>query len=113
MQSAYYKLHELGYAHCIEVYLQNKLVGGIYGVCIGRSFFGESMFSHKTDASKVALYFLVKKLISLGFEWMDCQIWSSHLASLGATEIPRADFIEKLTFNNKFESKTAKWTLED
>ncbi len=111
MQNAYIRLHELGYAHSIEVYSQETLVGGIYGISLGRLFFGESMFSRKTNASKIALVYLAEQLKQWNFEFIDCQMWSPHLASLGATTITRKVFLEKLTQNNKFESRISKWCL--
>lgn len=111
MQSAYIKLHELGYAHSIEVYSDDNLIGGIYGVSLGRTFFGESMFSRKTNGSKIALFYLVRQLENWGFEFIDCQVESLHLTSLGARLISRARFLQKLDINNKFETKIGKWTL--
>ncbi len=89
MRQAYARLHDLGYAHSVEVWNGDQLVGGIYGVAMGKVFFGESMFSRAANASKVALVHLVKQLESWGYELIDCQVASRHLASLGAREIPR------------------------
>jgi len=94
---AYTKLHELGYAHSVEAYIGDELVGGLYGVVIGRVFFGESMFSKVSDASKVAFVHLVEKLKNEGFHFIDCQVSSSHLARFGAIEIPRDRFLEELS----------------
>jgi leucyl/phenylalanyl-tRNA--protein transferase len=92
----YTGLHKLGYAHSSEVWLDGELVGGAYGVCIGHMFYGESMFARVTDASKVALAYLVAFLRSHGVQMVDCQQETGHLASLGAAPIPRAAFLEHL-----------------
>ncbi|MBI5641501.1 MAG: leucyl/phenylalanyl-tRNA--protein transferase [Nitrospirae bacterium] len=96
MMEAYCRLHEKGYAHSIETWLGDELAGGLYGVALGGIFFGESMFSLKRDASKVALVELVRHLEKNGCSLIDCQVTSEHLLSLGATEIPRAEFLEIL-----------------
>ena len=96
MQAAYCKLHELGFAHSVETWLDDKLVGGLYGLAIGRMFYGESMFSHATDASKIALAHLARFLEAQGFGLIDCQMTTPHLASLGAREIARSEFIARL-----------------
>lgn len=93
---AYYQLHLQKYAHSIEVWQDNQLVGGLYGVKIGRFFFGESMFSLVSDASKVALYYLTRCLLQLGVPYIDCQQETAHLLSLGAHTVPRSTFIELL-----------------
>lgn len=93
MHQAYLHLHQKGYAHSIEVWRNNELVGGLYGVALGRIFFGESMFSSATDASKLALIGLCKWLQSKKFELIDCQVASDHLFSMGAREIPRQTFL--------------------
>lgn len=93
MKDAYCKLHKQGYAHSVEAWLNGELVGGLYGVAIGRVFFGESMFARRTDASKVAFVHLVQQLRCWGYALIDCQVHSGHLASLGAINIPRQDFI--------------------
>ena len=94
--TAYTQLHKLGIAHSIETWLDGKLVGGLYGLAIGRMFYGESMFSLATDASKIALAHLVQQLERWDFGMIDCQMNTAHLASLGAREIPRAEFIQRL-----------------
>lgn len=96
MMSAYHRLHELGHAHSIEAWQGAELVGGLYGIALGKVFFGESMFSRVTDASKVALSFLVSRLREWGFQLIDCQIYSEHLISLGAEEISRQQFVDHL-----------------
>ena len=92
----YTGLHRLGYAHSAELWHNGELVGGAYGVCIGRMFYGESMFARVTDGSKIALAFLVDFLRSEGVQMIDCQQETSHLASLGAAPIARAAFLEHL-----------------
>ena len=92
MQSAYIELHRLGHAHCVEVYQDEHLVGGLYGIALGRVFFGESMFSRIDNASKLAFITLVQQLEQWGFELIDCQMPTDHLFSLGASSLPRAPF---------------------
>jgi len=92
MQAAYIRLHEEGHAHSMEAWFQGELVGGLYGIAIGRVFFGESMFHTKTDASKIAFVTLAQRLTEWGYQLIDCQVHTDHLASLGAEEIPRPDF---------------------
>ena len=96
IQAAYCKLHELGYAHSVETWVDETLVGGLYGIAIGKMFYGESMFAHATDASKIAIAHLVRFLEERGFGMIDCQMNTPHLASLGAREIPREEFIDRL-----------------
>ena len=90
------RLHRAGYAHSFETWRENELVGGLYGVALGRMFYGESMFSRATDASKVALVHLVRHLRSKGFPLIDCQMHTALLASLGAREVPRPAFLRAL-----------------
>jgi leucyl/phenylalanyl-tRNA--protein transferase len=96
MRAAYAQLHTFGVAHSVESWRDGELVGGLYGLALGRMFFGESMFSRQTDASKVALVALVGKLQRDGFELIDCQQETRHLASFGARPIPRQDFVLRL-----------------
>lgn len=96
MKAAYIKMHLAGHAHSAEVWCADKLVGGLYGISIGQAFFGESMFSSESDASKVALAYLVAQLKQWRFSLIDCQIGSAHLARLGAREIERSQFIDHL-----------------
>ncbi len=110
MLTAYKVLHQQGYAHSIEVWQENRLVGGLYGIVLGDMFFGESMFSRVSDASKTALVSLCRWMNHRGFRLIDCQIYSDHLASLGAEEIPRENFLLalkdcKLEANYDFFSK--------
>ncbi len=93
---AYEKLHHLGYGHSVEAWREGRLVGGLYGLALGRVFFGESMFAHETDASKVCLVALAAHLLRLGTVMIDCQQETAHLASLGARPIPRERFGELL-----------------
>lgn len=94
--SAYLNLHRSGIAHSVEVWLDDQLVGGLYGLAIGKVFFGESMFSRQRDASKIAFAWLATQLQYWGYELIDCQVYNDHLASLGATEIPRQVFAREL-----------------
>jgi leucyl/phenylalanyl-tRNA---protein transferase len=96
MINAYCLLHSLGYAHSVETWLEGKLVGGLYGVSIGRMFYGESMFSGVSNASKIALAHLARQLERWKFGMIDCQMSTPHLVSLGAREIPRSEFIASL-----------------
>ncbi|MCI0916464.1 leucyl/phenylalanyl-tRNA--protein transferase [Pseudomonas stutzeri] len=96
MQNAYVILHQLGVAHSVEVWQDGQLVGGLYGLAMGRLFFGESMFSRATDASKVGFVTLVERLRGWDFKLIDCQMPTQHLASFGARTIPRRIFAEAL-----------------
>jgi len=96
MVSAYCALHRLGHAHSVEVWMDEQLIGGLYGVAIGKMFYGESMFSKRTDGSKIAFAHMARQLERWGFGMIDCQMYTSHLASLGAREIPCAEFIARL-----------------
>ena len=100
MQDAYLQLHEMGFAHSIEVWQEGQLVGGLYGLYIGDIFCGESMFHTVTDASKIAFIALQQHLLSIGCKLIDCQLHNKHLASLGAIEISRETFINQLSNNN-------------
>ncbi len=96
MIEAYVKLHKIGFAHSIEAWRNEELLGGLYGISIGSMFFGESMFSREANASKAAFITLVKILKRLNFSLIDCQVHSDHLESLGAVNIPRHEFLKKL-----------------
>jgi leucyl/phenylalanyl-tRNA--protein transferase len=113
MIGAYVNLHHAGFAHSFETYFKGKLVGGLYGVSLGRAFFGESMFHHMTDASKVALHSLVKWSIQHEFGFIDAQQSTSHLKSLGAEEIPRALFLKLLKESLKVPTIKGKWNLSN
>jgi leucyl/phenylalanyl-tRNA--protein transferase len=97
MRAAYGELHRIGYAHSVETWMDGELAGGLYGVAIGRAFYGESMFSRATDASKIALAHLARYLDLHGFAGIDCQMSTPHLASLGAREVPRDEFVAALS----------------
>lgn len=109
MKLAYQKLHELGLAHSVECWADGKLVGGLYGVAIGQVFFGESMFSRQTDASKVAFVTLVQQLSRWGFALIDCQVQSMHLESLGAHTINRESFTELLDQHCEKPGRSGLW----
>jgi leucyl/phenylalanyl-tRNA--protein transferase len=96
MKSAYCQLHRYGYAHSVEAWQDDELAGGLYGVALGHAFFGESMFSRVSNASKVAFVTFVEKLKELKFDLIDCQVKTDHLIRFGAREIPRKKFLEQL-----------------
>jgi leucyl/phenylalanyl-tRNA--protein transferase len=110
MIEAYCALHDAGHAHSIETWIDGKLVGGLYCVALGRAFFGESMFSHQSDASKIALAALVAFARAQGVDWIDCQQNTRHLASLGGREIPRSDFLAQLRRTDK--TSTLEWRFD-
>jgi leucyl/phenylalanyl-tRNA--protein transferase len=109
MQEAYVNLHGLGYAHSVETWFKGELVGGLYGVSLGKAFFGESMFHRKADASKVALAILVQKLKSWDFQFIDSQMTTDHMARLGAREVPRRIFLKRLKSALRHPTKRGKW----
>ncbi|MFO7655780.1 MAG: leucyl/phenylalanyl-tRNA--protein transferase, partial [Bacteroidales bacterium] len=109
IQQAYINLHKAGYAHSLEIYSQGSLAGGLYGVSIGGAFFGESMFHLVTDASKVALYYLVQILKKNGYQIIDVQQSTRHLNSMGAREIPRKQFLMILEKTIKLKGIQGKW----
>lgn len=109
MQNAYIRLHEAGYAHSAEAWIDGELVGGLYGVALGKAFFGESMFHHVTNASKVALFHLVEKLSNWSFEIIDAQVYTNHLESLGGEMIPRSQYIHILEKALLIEDKSESW----
>lgn len=111
MRQAYLALHRAGYAHCFETWRGADLVGGLYGVALGRMFYGESMFSRSTDASKVALVALVTELRARGFPLIDCQMHTPLLASLGAREIPRRSFLRALAPLVNYPEAPGKWDV--
>jgi leucyl/phenylalanyl-tRNA---protein transferase len=113
MAEAYYLLHRMGYAHSVETWYQGELVGGLYGVSIGRVFFGESMFTRKTDGSKVALVYLTQLLRHWQFELIDCQVTTNHLKSFGAREIPRDQFLARLNSALRKPAKNEVWHTAD
>ena len=113
MEDAYIELHKAGFAHSVETYYEGKLVGGLYGVSLGRVFFGESMFHTQHDTSKVALYHLVGKLKAWNFDFIDAQQETRHIKSLGAESVPRKLFLEMLEKALEYPTKTGKWRLND
>ena len=110
MLQAYIGLHKLGYAHSVESWQNGQLVGGLYGVSLGRCFFGESMFYTETDASKVAFATLVERLRDWGFHMVDAQVTTRHLISLGANEIPRREFLDRLEEALRFPTLKGSWS---
>jgi len=110
MIEAYVALHELGFAHSAEAYEAGELVGGCYGVSLGRSFFGESMFAHRSDASKVAFVALVQRLEAWEFDLVDCQVHTSHLERFGAREWPRARFLDALAASLQRPTRRGRWS---
>jgi leucyl/phenylalanyl-tRNA--protein transferase len=112
MAEAYGALHRAGFAHSVETWLDGELVGGLYGVALGRAFFGESMFTRVSDASKVALVALARQLEHWGFGVIDCQMNTAYLASFGAREIPRAEFTRRLRELVHYAPVPVPWRLE-
>jgi len=113
MQDAYCALHRMGYAHSVETWQNGQLVGGLYGLAIGKAFFGESMFSRITDASKTALVGLAASLTTNGYHFIDCQVVSEHLDSLGAQAVPRHRFSSELkqAVQTRGSTNTWDWTV--
>lgn len=111
MQMAYMRLHNEGYAHSVEAWQNNKLVGGLYGIAVGQIFFGESMFHKQTDASKVAFVNLIHQLSSWGYQLIDCQVHTSHLVSLGAEEITRTRFSDLIQCLHQLNPANSAWQL--
>ncbi len=109
MKRSYIELHELGYAHSVECYQNGELAGGLYGVSLGRAFFGESMFHNATDASKVALFHLVERAKGYQFLFIDSQVETEHMFSLGAESISREKYCAMLEEALKFPTKRGKW----
>jgi len=112
MIRAYINLHHSGYAHSVEAWQENNLVGGLYGIALGKAFFGESMFTIKSNASKVAFVYMSEQLSRWGFTIIDCQITTEHLMSLGAREISRKTFLLYLRAALQSQTKKGKWVLE-
>lgn len=109
MMDAYTKLHHRGLAHSVEVFSAGRLAGGLYGVSLGKAFFGESMFHHRRDASKVALYHLVERLRKWDFRFIDAQVETEHMASFGAENISRREFLEQLRLAVNEPTQAGKW----
>jgi leucyl/phenylalanyl-tRNA--protein transferase len=112
MRQAYQELFELGFAHSAEAWQAGDLVGGVYGVSLGGGFFGESMFTLRPDASKVALVTLVRQLAAWRFDFLDCQVHTPHLQRLGARGWPRAAFLRALRKSLRRETRRGRWQLE-
>jgi leucyl/phenylalanyl-tRNA--protein transferase len=112
MEAAYTTLHRLGYAHSVESWAEGELVGGLYGVSLGRVFFGESMFAWRPDASKVALVGLAERLREWGFRLIDAQVPTAHTLAMGAQEWPRARFLEELGRELAFPTRRGSWAAE-
>ena len=113
MIAAYTRLHREGYAHSVETWIGGELAGGLYGVALGRMFFGESMFALRPDASKLALAHLVRQLERWGCGLIDCQMATTHLARFGAREIPRAEFMRRLANLVNYPATARTWRLDD
>ncbi len=111
MQTAYIQLHLGGFAHSIETWQDNQLVGGLYGVSLGRCFFGESMFTRASNASKTALAVMVQKLIDWNFHFIDCQFQTKHLSRFGAREISRRKYLRLLEHALEHPSKPGPWNF--
>lgn len=111
MIKAYCRLHESGFAHSVEAWHEGKLAGGLYGVSLGRCFFGESMFTRISNASKVAFVKLVEYLKALSFDMIDCQVTTEHLMRFGAREIPRKYFLEQLEKALEYPTKKGEWSF--
>ena len=112
MLDAYTTLHKQGYAHSVESWQEGELVGGLYGVALGGAFFAESMFTHTSDASKVALVSLVRQLQTWGFRLMDCQQSSPHVTALGAEAIPRHEFLDHLAAALTLPERRGRWQFD-
>jgi len=113
MRSAYHALHEMGYAHSCEAWQDGVLVGGLYGLSVGRLFSGESMFAHAPDASKVAFVHLVRQLDAWGYPLIDCQLHTQHLARFGAKEIPRKDYLQTIATLIDLPGRIGAWTFDE
>jgi len=113
MQKAYIELHKSGYAHSVEVMQDGRLVGGLYGLSLGDMFFGESMFSAVSDASKVAFAALCGQLGQWQFSLIDCQMMNDHLASLGVVELSRDAFLDRLSSNRSIPTRRGPWVLNE
>ena len=110
MCEAYTQLHRLGYAHSFEIWEDKQLIGGLYGLSLGRAFFGESMFHHVRDASKLAFYYLCRTLCAWKFDFIDCQLPTTHLEGLGAEVISRHEFLQLLQKTLEHPTKRGLWT---
>lgn len=113
MVDSYTELHRRGVAHSVEAWREGRLVGGLYGLSLGAAFFGESMFAHEADASKVAFVALVRQLASWGIPLVDCQVYTEHLARFGAREWPRRDFLGALHAALDRPTRLGPWTFDE
>jgi leucyl/phenylalanyl-tRNA---protein transferase len=113
MQEAYIRLHGLGFAHSVESWFEGQLTGGLYGVSLGKAFFGESMFHRRSDGSKVALAALIERLRKWNFHFIDAQMTTEHMLRLGANEMPRRIFLKRLASALRHATKRGKWRIDD
>lgn len=109
IMESYFELHKMGVAHSVEVWEGKTLVGGLYGVSLGTMFFGESMFTEVSNASKIALIDLAWRLRENGFNWIDCQIYNEHLGRMGAEHIPRSVFLDELNLALEADTLRGPW----
>lgn len=109
INQAYRMLHDQGVAHSLEVWYENELIGGIYGVGLGKHFYGESMFSSQTNGSKIAMFGLCQILQRESFQFLDCQLMTRHLTTLGATALPRTEFLRFIEENRKLQAQPTIW----
>jgi leucyl/phenylalanyl-tRNA--protein transferase len=112
MITAYTRMHELGFAHSAEAWDGDRLVGGLYGVALGGCFYGESMFAHAPDASKIAFVALIAQLVAWGTTVIDCQVHTEHLERFGAREVPREEFLDKLRDALELPTRRGTWRFE-
>jgi leucyl/phenylalanyl-tRNA---protein transferase len=113
LERAYLEMHRLGFAHSIETYEGDELVGGLYGISLGHGFFGESMFAKAPDASKVAFATLILQLRRWGFPWIDCQVETQHLARFGARHVPRGEFLVRLREAVAEPTRRGPWVFDE
>jgi len=113
MREAYTRLHQEGFAHSVESWYGGELAGGLYGIALGGAFFGESMFTLRSNASKIAFVRLVQTLVKWKFSLIDCQVTTEHLMGLGAREIPRSEFMAMLRKALELPTRRGKWTVKD
>jgi len=110
MQNAYTELHRLGYAHSVEAWVGDSLAGGLYGVSLGKAFFGESMFSRSPDASKASFLLFGRLLFDEGYEFIDSQVYTTHMAGLGGRDIPRSEFLRRLSRALSSPDRVGPWS---
>ncbi|MBT3223349.1 MAG: leucyl/phenylalanyl-tRNA--protein transferase [Proteobacteria bacterium] len=113
METAYVELHRLGYAHSVEAWYEGELVGGLYGMCVGDLFCGESMFAHRTDASKVAFVYFVRHLANWGVPLVDCQVYTSHLERFGAKPIRRVEYLRRIGPLVQRQDRRGPWSFTE